>query len=255
MAKEIHTWDGGIECRSGSREIVGLAFAFNSQSRMLPPGFFERIAPSFADRAKGSAYQGIISRYAHKDEFLLGRTDAGTLKISQDARGLSYAVDVPPYHDFVYESVQRGDLRSSSFAFDNAEDDWDFTADVPVRTLHSADIWEVGPCPIGAYQDATVGLRSFAVAVDVPYEDVKQYADTGNLAALYKRSDNRGPAKVNVTRTGAEALADTMAAQRLSGRQAYLETLRVQYPPTPKTLAEVEDEEARAAHHARLAMT
>ena len=57
--------------------------------------------------------------FNHSDSAVLGRTVAGTLRLSEDSRGLKFECDLPDTtagRD-TYESVQRGDLNGCSFAF------------------------------------------------------------------------------------------------------------------------------------------
>jgi HK97 family phage prohead protease len=55
---------------------------------------------------------------------ILGATHSGTLRLSQDQRGLFYEIDLPETRADVGELVERGDMTGSSFAFQTYEDDW-----------------------------------------------------------------------------------------------------------------------------------
>jgi uncharacterized protein len=59
----------------------------------------------------------VVCRYDHDKNMLLGTTDAGTLRVGTDSRGLEYEVDPPKARANILELVERGDIRSSSFAF------------------------------------------------------------------------------------------------------------------------------------------
>jgi len=219
MTDEIRRTPSTVECRAGHHRIGGYALQYNSRSR--PMGrFVEQVAPSFIDRAKSQAYRGIICRYSHRDEYLLGSVDNRTLTLTDDPRGLQYTVEVPSYHGWVYDSVKRGDLRSSSFSFNITPDgdDWSFEDGMPLRTLLSADILEVGPCPIGAYESADVGLRSLASFVDAPYADVESRAASGQLATFFTRSDKTMSGRMALLRT----LEMEQPRQTLTGSQAKL---------------------------------
>ncbi len=193
---EFRAFTTELEARAGSMTIAGRAIQFGSRSRPIGGrhGFIEQVQPSFVNRAASSGYRGIVCRYSHLDQYLLGAVDSGTLRLSADDRGLRFENDVPQYHSFVYESVRRGDLRSASFRFANAEDSWDYSDGMALRTLHGGDLYEVGPCPIGQYEDATVGLRSLAAFKSAPFEDVAQRAESGRLGEFFVRSDNRSSA-------------------------------------------------------------
>jgi phage head maturation protease len=99
----------------------------------------------------------------------------------------------------VVEWVQRGDISTSSFAFNcpPGGDEWR-TSDqgYPLRILHEVQLLDVAPVTEGeAYADATVGLRSLAAAMDAPFEEVRQLAAEDELRRFFTRTDNRGPAK------------------------------------------------------------
>jgi hypothetical protein len=62
--------------------------------------------------------------------------------------------------------MDRGDVDGSSFMFDIPEggDEWDFSGDMPLRTIREANLYEVGPVTMPAYPDATSALRSMEEA-------------------------------------------------------------------------------------------
>jgi HK97 family phage prohead protease len=103
--------------------IGGYAAKFNRMSQNLG-GFVERIDPAFFNKSRGDGWPGVVARYNHDDNMLLGTSGAGTLRLGIDEIGLNYEVDPPQSRADVYELVQRGDVRQSSFAFEAFEDDW-----------------------------------------------------------------------------------------------------------------------------------
>jgi phage head maturation protease len=257
---EYHPTEMTLECRSGAMTIGGLGIPFGTRSRPIGGRFVEVVDPGFISGARDRQYQGIVSKYAHMDEYLLGSTGSGTLRMSDDKRGVDYTVSIPPWLAWVYESTKRGDLTDSSFAFAHgAQDRWDFGEDMPVRTLLSGEVIELGPCPTGQYPDATAGLRSLAAAVDAPFEDVLARAD--NLRSFFRRSDQ--PAKpvsgrdalvatlaqeypevglVDAERRnrsgklGADALKETLAKAPIEAKARLLETMAKRWPETLTTV-------------------
>src|SRR5690242_1266310 len=107
-----------VEIRAGSdsHTIGGYAAKFDRMSQNLG-GFVERIAPGFFNKSRGDGWPGVVARYNHDDNMLLGTTGAGTLRLGIDDVGLQYEVDLPSARADVRELVQRGDVRQSSFAF------------------------------------------------------------------------------------------------------------------------------------------
>jgi uncharacterized protein len=185
-----------IEVRSAngqpSRVIGGYAAVFGRSSENLG-GFIEKVNPQAFNKSRADNWPGVVARFNHQDNFLLGSTRSGTLKLTIDNVGLGYEVDLPECRSDVLEMTQRGDLAHSSFAFQTYEDDWGTTeGGYPVRNLMSARLIDVAPVTVPAYPDATVGLRSLARHVGAPMEDVTKLAERDELRSLLVRTDNEG---------------------------------------------------------------
>lgn len=166
---------GLVEVRAAgeTRTIGGYAAKFNKLSRNLG-GFVERIDPGFFAKSEGDGWPEAMARYNHDDAFLLGTAEGGTLRLAVDGTGLDYSVDVPQTRGDVYELVQRGDVRRSSFAFYTFEDDWGMTEQgFPVRTLLSGQLVDVAPVNTPAYLDTSTGLRSLAERAGAALEEVR----------------------------------------------------------------------------------
>jgi HK97 family phage prohead protease len=206
-----------VEIRAGSEAhtIGGYAAKFDRMSQNLG-GFVERIAPGFFNKSRGDGWPGVLARYNHDDNMLLGTTGGGTLRLSVDEVGLHYEVDVPQARSDVYELVQRGDVRQSSFAFVAYEDDWT-TSDqgFPLRTLVSGRLHDVAPVNTPAYEDTSVGTRgaldSLARKFDADPAEVRKLAESGDLLKFFKRTDEAKPA---ANRSAQAALARIMNISR-----------------------------------------
>jgi len=189
-----------VEVRAGTdkRVIGGYAAKFDTYSQNLG-GFVERIAPSAFSKMRGRGWTGVVARYNHDDNMLLGTTGGGTLRLSTDEIGLVYEVDMPQARADVYELVQRGDVRQSSFAFvpDQDGDDWGTTKEgFPERTLTSVRLYDVAPVNTPAYEDTSVGLRSINGALEslsrkfeADITEVRTLAEQGELIRFFKRTD------------------------------------------------------------------
>lgn len=191
-----------VEIRAGAddnkRTIGGYAAKFDRMSQNLG-GFVERIAPGFFNKSRGDGWPGVIARYNHDDNMVLGTIGGGTLRLSVDEVGLVYDVDLPNARADVYELVQRGDVRQSSFAFVAYEDDWT-TSDqgFPMRTLVSGRLMDVAPVNTPAYEDTTVGtrglegaLQSLAKKFDADLAEVRQMAASDDLRKFFVRTDKK----------------------------------------------------------------
>lgn len=149
-----------------SRRVEGYALLFNTDSRPMCGGdFIERIAPTALDGVLEKSdvlclmnhdeRRGVLARY---------RMGEGSLKLEIDEKGLRYSFDAPntALGDELIESLRRGDISESSFAFTVAEDNWERKEDGSyVRTILKLErLYDVSPVYYPAYEDTTVALRS-----------------------------------------------------------------------------------------------
>lgn len=140
------------------KTVAGYAAVFNSPADIC--GMWEEvIAPgAFAESLRSG--QDVLALYSHVIERLLGRRSSGTLRLTEDARGLAIEIDLPDTSDGrdVGVLVERGDLKGMSFGFCVTKQEWDETVDPPRRTIHSVDLREVTITADPAYQDTEIGL-------------------------------------------------------------------------------------------------
>lgn len=177
---------GLVEVRASGEtmRIGGYAAKFNTRSQNLG-GFTETILPGFYSKSEGDGWPGVMARYNHDDNWLLGTTAGGTLRLSIDETGLDYEVDLPSFRSDVFELVTRGDVQRSSFAFITYEDDWTLDENgFPLRSLISGQLVDVAPVNTPAYTDTSTGLRSLAAKREMPVEDVARIAAEGRLSDL-----------------------------------------------------------------------
>lgn len=171
-----------------TRTIGGYAAKFNTFSQNLG-GFTERIAPSFFNNSRGDGWPGVLARYNHDDNMLLGTTGAQTLRLAIDEIGLAYEVDAPAARADVFELVQRGDVAKSSFAFVAHEDDWTTNeSGFPIRTLVSGRLYDVAPVNTPAYDDTSVAVRaldSLARKFERDLAEIRSLADEQRLGDLF----------------------------------------------------------------------
>lgn len=181
---------GLVEVRAadGAMKIGGYAAKFNTRSQNLG-GFVETIAPTFFAKSEGDGWPGVMARYNHDDNWLLGTTDGGTLECRTDDVGLDYTVTLPSFRADVYELVQRGDVTRSSFAFITIEDEWSLDENgFPLRTLIAGRTVDVAPVNSPAYMDTSTGLRTLAEARSIPVEDVARMAAEGTLSSILSKA-------------------------------------------------------------------
>ena len=162
--REIRFTKTTIEIRvhtdGGQQKITGYAAVFDSLSEDLG-GFRETIKPGTFSRAL-TEKQDVRGLVDHDSSKIIGRTEAGTMTLIEDDRGLKYEIDVADTtagRDIV-ESTKRGDVSGSSFAFSVVADAWRTEDGEEIRELTDVDLFDVGPVAFPAYP-ATVTEASF----------------------------------------------------------------------------------------------
>ncbi|MFE5630611.1 HK97 family phage prohead protease [Streptomyces sp. NPDC056543] len=204
---------GLVEVRAAgtSRTIGGYAAKYNALSRNLG-GFVERIDPGFFAKSEGDGWPEVLARYNHDDNRLLGTTEAQTLRLVTDGTGLDYSVDVPASREDVYELVQRGDVRRSSFAFYTFADDWGMSEQgFPVRTLLSGSLVDVAPVNTPAYLDTSTGLRSLAEKAGAELDEVRHAADENALRRFLEKPQ---PVVIDLAPSGGQGDPHPLVALR-----------------------------------------
>ncbi|HCE20286.1 MAG TPA: HK97 family phage prohead protease [Enterococcus sp.] len=162
--KEIRTIDiTDLSTRSDeetqTRTISGYAAVFNSPTRLWED-LDEVIAPGAFSRAVSSS--DVRCLFNHDWSNVLGRTKSGTLRLSEDERGLKFEVDLPDTtvaRDLI-KSMERGDINQCSFGFIPTEETWDYNSTPMLRTIHEVELYEVSIVPLPAYEDTEAALRS-----------------------------------------------------------------------------------------------
>jgi HK97 family phage prohead protease len=212
---EFRFTPGIVELRTGgdSQRIGGYGAVFNKLSRNLG-GFVERLDPAAFNGTRSAQWAGVLSRYNHDKNVLLGTTAGRTLELRVDGDGLWYDVVPPKARADILELVQRGDVRSSSFEFRVMPegDDWTTTDQgYPMRTLLNVQLFEVGPVDSPAYPDATAGLRSLANKFEADLAEVRSMAVDDELRKFFVRTDGPKMPKPKKKLFGPAAAAALMA--------------------------------------------
>lgn len=151
----------------GKKQVRGYAAVFGMESEDLG-GFIEVIEPGFFRRVLGDDVRALKN---HNDDFVLGRTKSGTLRIKEDDRGLYYEYDDPgtTYSEDLLRSIERGDIDQSSFGFwvaaggERKEIIERGGKRIVKRTLlpgGAEKLFDVSPVTYPAYPDTTVAKRS-----------------------------------------------------------------------------------------------
>ena len=153
---------------SGDNEpskISGYGAVFNSQSEDL--GWFQELREEIDPHAFDTVMAtnpDVRGFFNHDPNLVLGRTTAGTMRLSVDARGLAYEID-PPDTQFARDlmvSMRRKDITGSSFAFTVKRDQWTDNPDGSVtrRILEFDQLYDVSPVTFPAYPASSSEARS-----------------------------------------------------------------------------------------------
>lgn len=145
------------EVRFESRRLQGYAATFGSIANM-GGGYQERIAPGAFREA---LTDDVLALLDHDLGKVLGRTRSGTLTLSEDSKGLAFALQVPDTQAGrdVLALAERGDLGGMSFGFTvpDGGESWSGT----LRTLHAVSLKEISVVSAWpAYPDTELALRN-----------------------------------------------------------------------------------------------
>ncbi len=167
--------------------VGGYAVVWESESVDLG-GFTERVARGAFQSSLGG---DIRAHWNHDTSIVLGRSTAGTLRLTEDDRGLGFELDLPDTQAGrdAAVSVERRDVTGMSFGFRTIKDAWAKVNSKWLRTLLEANISEVSICAYPAYQATEVGMRS-AVDATEALAGLKNAKDE-ELRALAAAHDSR----------------------------------------------------------------
>jgi HK97 family phage prohead protease len=165
MSKQREIRSATMELRSKpgtGNTLTGYIALFNTLSEDLG-GFVEILAPNAFSSSldSGRAIRALVN---HNTSACVGNTASGTLRLSQDSKGLAFEIDLPDTTAArdLRVSVDRQDVTGCSFGFITLEDSW-AVSDLgqTIRTLLDVDLYE---CSVGvtfpAYGETTSELRS-----------------------------------------------------------------------------------------------
>lgn len=164
---EMRTYTAGtMEVRSkddGKKMLRGYAMKFDQRYDL---GWFtESISRGALDSADMTDVRALLN---HDPNFVLGRTTAGTLRLSVDETGLMYEIDLPDTQAArdLAVSIERGDISQSSWAFTvydqaDGQDGETWQDGYKTRTINRvARVFDVSPVTYPANPDTSVAKRS-----------------------------------------------------------------------------------------------
>jgi HK97 family phage prohead protease len=165
------------EASSDGMSFTGYAAVFNSPSEPLP--FTEVIREGAFKRSLKSRNE-IKLFMNHNTDVVLGSTRAGTLKLSEDSRGLLAEAELPDTSAGRDLSVlmKRGDVSSMSFGFSVPPKGDAWSSDGATRELHQVRLHEVSIVTgFPAYEATTATVRSLDILAQRTAVDVDALSD------------------------------------------------------------------------------
>lgn len=188
---EFRSFVGELRQEGDGNTFVGYAAVFNSPSEPLP--FVERIAPGAFEKTLRNRKRDIRLYVNHNSNLVLASRRSGTLRLSEDERGLRVEADLPDTtagRD-IRELMRTGVVDKMSFGFqvDRRGDKWN--EDGTERILTSVRLFEVSIVTgFPAYEQTTAAVRSLhrlsertGMAVDELSEALDMLADGAELPA------------------------------------------------------------------------
>ncbi len=150
-----------IEAEGGGlKKIVGYAAVFGKPSEDM--GFIETIRKGAFKKAISKSDARALFNH-DTDTLPLGRQSAGTLVLREDEEGLYYEITPPDTQAArdLMTSIDRGDVRESSYGFTVAIDQWDFSDPKVTRReiIEIEELFDVSPVVFAAFNDTSVALR------------------------------------------------------------------------------------------------
>lgn len=111
----------------------------------------ERIMPGAFDRAV--AEDDVRALFNHDPSWVLGRTKAGTMRLSVEEAGLAYHIEPSETRNYseLAAMLKRGDVDGSSFSFIVNQETWIKEGDREIRQIEAVQLYDVGPVTYPAY--------------------------------------------------------------------------------------------------------
>lgn len=180
--REYQVADMEVRSEGDGMTFVGYGAVFDSPSEPLP--FIERIAPGAFTRTLASR-NNVKLFHNHNSDHVLGTTRAGTLRLTEDNRGLRVEADLPPTQMGKDAALllKRGDIDSMSFGFHIPKGGDSWSNDGTERTLKAIALHEVSIVSgFPAYPATSASVRSLVALAQRTAVDVDALADA--FAAL-----------------------------------------------------------------------
>lgn len=180
--RQVQVQDLEVREAGAGAVFSGYAAVFNSDSEPLP--FIEQIRPGAFQRTLAARNQ-VKMFVNHDDTMVLASTRAGTLRLSEDNRGLRVEADLPEttYSRDLSILMRRGDVDSMSFGFHVPRGGDEWSDDGSRRFLNEIALREVSVVTgFPAYEATSATIRKAQILAQRTNTDADALADA--LTAL-----------------------------------------------------------------------
>ena len=152
--------------------LAGYAAVYDTRTTEKIWGEFWEVIRRGAFATALAGKEDVRMIHSHDTAVVLGRTSARTLRLSDDAKGLKFEVDLPDTtagRDLLV-SVERGDITQMSFGFRTLKQRWteemspDGSQMEAVRELLEVKLLEISPVAFPAYAETEIGMRDAVLA-------------------------------------------------------------------------------------------
>jgi len=160
---EFRSLEGEIRTEGEGNTFVGYAAVFNSPSEPLP--FIERIAPGAFSKSLNNRKRDTRLYVNHNSDMVLASTRSGTLRLSEDQRGLRVEADLPntTAGNDLRELLRTGVVDKMSFGFTVPRGGDKWSEDGRTRELREIRLHEVSVVTgFPAYEATAAAVRSLS---------------------------------------------------------------------------------------------
>ena len=192
MTVEFRAWfgdDAEVRAAGEGMSFTGYAIRWDSPSEPLP--FTERIAPGATTRSLKSRNE-VKAFVNHDTNLVIGSTRAGTLRLSEDDKGLLTQIDLPDvtYARDLAENIRIGNVSGMSFGFSVVKDKWN--DDYSERTIHELRLHEVSVVTgFPAYRQTTAAVRALPILAKRTGVDIDALAEAFDALSEGALSDDQ----------------------------------------------------------------
>jgi uncharacterized protein len=148
-----------VERDAASPMVVGHAALFDTPTNIC--GWMGDYTESIRKGAFSKTIKeaDVRALWNHDPSYVMGRNKSGTLRLSEDARGLAVEIDPPAatWANDLLANMRRGDVNQMSFAFEPKRQEWN--SETNERSLIEVKLYDVSVVTYPAYEDTSASVR------------------------------------------------------------------------------------------------